>query len=61
MMSLFNLKVAALHLKVATILEAASECGVNIACMQEAWSKSLPILSSPLWQLALYSNHDQEH
>ena len=32
-------QVSALHARMATVLEAAAVCGVNIACTQEAWSK----------------------
>ena len=37
----------ALHQRVAQMLEVAAECGVNIACMQEAWSRYNYALTLP--------------
>ena len=35
----FAVQVAALHERISQICEIASQCGVNIICFQEAWSK----------------------
>ena len=31
----------ALHARISEMVEAASMCGVNVVCFQEAWSTSL--------------------
>ena len=33
-------QVSALHRRIGTIIETAARAGVNIVCLQEAWSES---------------------
>eukprot|EP00128_Syssomonas_multiformis_P000345 Colp12_sorted_trinity150504_noHs@16760 len=39
-------QIEAIHKRIATMLEAAHECGVNIVCFQEAWSRVLHLFTS---------------
>ena len=47
---IFLFQREALHARIGEMLDTAGQCGVNVVCLQEAWSKLVAIIEG------LYSN-----